>query len=56
MINIIALRQSYERREITEIRWINKKDNPADTITKSTPNKALKKLIDTNPLGVQVEG
>jgi hypothetical protein len=25
-------------------------------MTKSTPNKALKKLIDTNQLGVQVEG
>jgi hypothetical protein len=25
-------------------------------MTKSTPNKALKKLINTNQLGVQVEG
>jgi hypothetical protein len=56
IIDIIALRQSYERREITEIRWINRKDNPANTMTKSTLNKALKKLIDTNQLGVQVEG
>jgi hypothetical protein len=56
MIDIIALRQSYERREITEIRWIDGKDNPADIMTKSTPNKALKKLIDTNQLGVRVKG
>ncbi|KAF7572902.1 hypothetical protein PtrM4_078070 [Pyrenophora tritici-repentis] len=28
MIDIMALRQSYERREITEIRWINGEDNP----------------------------
>jgi hypothetical protein len=56
MIDIIALRQSYERREITEIRWIDGKDNLADTMTKSTPNKALEKLIDTNQLGVRVEG
>ena len=34
MINIVALRQSYERREITEIRWINGEDNPADAFTK----------------------
>jgi hypothetical protein len=56
IIDIIALRQSYERREITEIRWIDRKDNPADTMTKSTLNKALEKLIDTNQLGVRVEG
>jgi hypothetical protein len=55
MIDIIALRQSYERREITEIRWIDRKDNPADTMTKSTLNKALEKLINTNQLGVRVE-
>ena len=48
MIDIMALRQSYERREITEIRWINGKDNPADAMTKSTPNKALEELIDSN--------
>jgi hypothetical protein len=56
IIDIIALRQSYERREITEIQWIDKKDNLADAMTKSTPNKAFKKLINTNQLGVQVEG
>jgi hypothetical protein len=56
MIDIIALQQLYERRKITEIRWIDEKDNPADVMTKSTPNKALEKLIDTNQLGVQVEG
>jgi hypothetical protein len=55
MIDIIALRQLYERREITEIRWINEKDNLADAITKFTPNKALEKLINTNQLGVRVE-
>src|SRR5438552_3742575 len=56
IIDIMALRQSYERREITEIRWINRKDNPADAMTKSTPNKALEKFIDTNRLNVRVEG
>jgi hypothetical protein len=56
IIDIMALRQSYKQREITEIRWIDGKDNSADTITKSTPNKALEKLINTNQLGVQVEG
>ena len=42
IINSMALYQLYKYREITEIQWINGKDNPANTITKSTPNKALK--------------
>ena len=56
MIDIIALHQSYECREIIEIRWIDGKDNPSDAMTKSTPNKALEKFIDSNELIVRVEG
>jgi hypothetical protein len=56
MIDIMALRQSYKRREIAEIRWINRKDNPADAMTKSTPNKALESFLDSNQLSVRVEG
>ena len=56
MIDIMALRQSYERREIFEIRWINGKDNPADAMTKSNPNKALETFVDANHLTVRVEG
>jgi hypothetical protein len=56
MIDIMALRQSYERRELTEIRWIKGDDNPADAMTKSNPNKALEKVLDTNELTVRVEG
>ena len=56
MIDIMALRQSYERRELTEIRWINGQDNPADAMTKGTPNKSLTMFLDTNQLTVRVEG
>jgi hypothetical protein len=56
MIDIMALRQSYERRELFEIRWINGLDNPADAITKGTPNKALETLVSTNKIRVRVEG
>src|SRR3978361_918794 len=52
MIDIMALRQSYERREIAEIRWIDGKDNPADAMTKSAPNKALEKFLDNNQLQI----
>ena len=56
MIDIMALRQSYERREIAEIRWINGEDNPADALTKATPNRALERFIDSNMLSIRVEG
>ena len=56
IIDIIAIRQSYKRRELQEIQWINSQDNPADAITKSNPNKALEKFLDTNCLQVRVEG
>jgi len=56
MIDIMALRQSYERREIAEIRWINGEDNPADALTKAKPNGALARFIDTNKLTIRVEG
>lgn len=56
MIDIMALRQMYERRELFDVRWINGHDNPADTMTKSTPNKALETFLDTNALRIRVEG
>ena len=56
MIDILALQESYERRELTEIRWIYSQNNLADAMTKATPNKALQRLIDTNKLTIRVEG
>jgi hypothetical protein len=55
MIDIMSLRESYENREITEIRWINGKDNPADACTKKNPNSALESLILENSLHLKVE-
>jgi hypothetical protein len=48
MIDLMCLRQSYERREIAEIRWIDENTNSADAMTKSKPCNVLTKLIDTN--------
>ncbi|KAH8164221.1 hypothetical protein CIB48_g4044 [Xylaria polymorpha] len=56
MIDIMALRESYERKEIHEIRWIHGDGNPADAMTKTSPNKALKRLIDHNELLIRIEG
>ena len=56
IIDIMALRQSYKRRELFKIQWISGQDNPADAITKANPNKALKTFVDTNTLRVRVKG
>ena len=37
MVDLMCLRQSYERREIAEIKWIDGNSNPADAMTKSKP-------------------
>jgi hypothetical protein len=50
MVDLMCLRQSYERRLITEIKWIDGNENPADSMTKSAPCAALRKLIDTNKI------
>ena len=46
----MSLRQSYERREIVEAKWIDGNTNPADAMTKSKPCQALKNLIETNKI------
>jgi hypothetical protein len=55
MINIIAIRQAYEKKELFEIRYINKQDNPIDTITKLLSNKILEKFINTNELTIRMQ-
>ncbi|PMD62564.1 uncharacterized protein K444DRAFT_717340 [Hyaloscypha bicolor E] len=50
IIDVMCLRQAYERREIAEVKWIKGESNPADSITKSKPSNALKRLIDTNTI------
>jgi hypothetical protein len=54
IINIIAIRQTYEKKELFEIRYINKQDNPADTITKLLFNKILEKFVNTNKLTIRI--
>jgi hypothetical protein len=56
MIDIMAIQQSYERRELFEIWWINGLDNPADAMTKAMPNKALETFVSTNEIRIRVEG
>ena len=56
MIDIMSLRQSYEKRELYEIRWIDGADNPADAFTKRNPNKSLKSIIEANTAQIRIEG
>jgi hypothetical protein len=56
MIDVMSLRQAYERRQITEIKWIDGEANPADAMTKSKPCTALQRLIDTNQIDPQPVG
>jgi hypothetical protein len=52
MVDIMCLRQAYERREISEVIWINDSYNIADAMTKDKCNGSLKALIDSNRLDV----
>jgi hypothetical protein len=56
MIDVMSLRQSYERRKITEIRWIYNQDNPANAFTKAAANKAMERFISFNKFNVKMEG
>jgi hypothetical protein len=55
IIDIIYLRQAYKRKEIAKVKWIKGKSNPANAITKSKSSNALKRLIDTNTLQLNVK-
>ena len=53
MIDIMAIRQSYERREIAEVIWITSDSNPADAMTKHAGNASLTRIIKTNKVDIQ---
>jgi hypothetical protein len=54
MIDLMCLRQLYERREIAEIRWIDEDSNLADAMTKSKLCNVLIKLIDINIIELKI--
>jgi hypothetical protein len=57
MVDVMCLRQSYERRQITEVKWIAGDTNPADAMTKGTKAcSALTDLINTNKVNLSVTG
>jgi hypothetical protein len=54
MIDLMCLRQFYERRKITKIRWIDDEFNSVDVMTKSNSCQALSRLIDTNIIDLRI--
>jgi hypothetical protein len=52
MIDVITLRQFYERREITEIIWIHDINNSVDSMIKIKSSTALKTMIDINQINL----
>jgi hypothetical protein len=54
MIDVMSLRQSYERREITKIKWIHDINNSIDFIIKSKAFTTLKTLIDINTINMNI--
>jgi hypothetical protein len=42
IINIMAIRQAYEQQNVSDIQWIDGRNNPANAITKAGPNRAFK--------------
>ncbi|KHJ33633.1 hypothetical protein EV44_g3924 [Erysiphe necator] len=56
MVDILAIRQSYERREIADILWIKGNRNPADAMTKEKACNALQQMVDTNRLDLELDG
>ena len=55
MIDIMALGQLYEGKEIDKIRQICNEDNPADAMTKVSPNSILERVITTNKATISLK-
>jgi hypothetical protein len=51
----MCLRQTYERKEIAEVWWINGKDNPVNAFSKRIPNLMLERFITTKQLTIRIE-
>lgn len=55
IIDIMSLREAYKRREIAEVRWIDRQDNPADAFIKAKSNGVLEKFIITNKIIIYIK-
>ncbi|SLM34157.1 hypothetical protein PMAA_015440 [Lasallia pustulata] len=56
IVDLICLRQSYKQHEIIKIIWIKGPTNPANTMTNDKLCPALRRIIDSNKIEVDVDG
>ncbi len=54
MIDVMTLRQFYERRQIIEMKWVHEINNFVDFMIKSKSSSALKTLIDINQINLDI--
>jgi hypothetical protein len=54
MIDVMILRQFYERREITDMIWIHDINNSVDSMIKIKSSTALKTMIDINWINLNI--
>ncbi len=54
MIDVMSLRQLYERRKITKMKWIHDINNSIDFMIKSKAFTTLKMLIDINTINMNI--
>jgi hypothetical protein len=54
MIDVMILRQFYERRKITEMKWVHEINNFVDFMTKSKSSSALRTMIDINQINLDI--
>ena len=53
MIDVMNLRQSYERRKMTKVKWIDDDNNLVDFMIKVKSSSILKTLIDINQINIK---
>jgi hypothetical protein len=52
MIDVMTLRQCYERREITKMKWVHEANNSVDSMIKVKSSTVLKTVIDINQINL----
>lgn len=55
MIEIKAVRESYERMELSDVPWIRSENNPADALSKVKENAVLNHIVDKQVVDHEVE-
>jgi hypothetical protein len=53
-IDVMILRQCYERREIIEMKWVHETNNSVDSMTKIKSLLALRTMIDINQINLNI--